>query len=642
MLAEYNDQDNMYDYSDFLDLNTEKVYQVTETDLAKYINLVLRKKKFPLISRHHTPCQTGDKCVPTSEVCHGGEPLCSDRSDIELCGGTSLTTTSKCIKIDSSSEPYEHCVSDTVQTNHDECFYRNERNDGHFNCLARTDETSKIIFAKSDIASVNENQYSELQICNDSGPGDIPTGLKCERENGGNCLMFKSWCRESSNSNERKICLNSGLSTVNPTLCSNTTFWRDIPCTQYVTNSQGQYIAMEGKRCHGTLPGQCTYPVYIWPYGWNMDLSPQDCDDFSDRIHRVNTSCNNQHSFTPYCRNIFCNPTHPRYSISNCDRCRDPHHCKESCATPSPVCIACTNSTYSFTCLVDGRLSCLNQALVCDGVPHCDGDQPADEDFQLCTEKLIERRGKKGTFKCESIHFNETVYIFATPCDDNIECKEGADEGFLCKHKDKIATGSTAFFIVFVVVVIMLTTGWKYNKKENEFEMTVEGSNSFLTFCENIENGNVDINDKVVIINMSSWLIRIIYQEQNKDTRKTQLLLIYSSIRSIQNGDAAELNNWLKSNIDPSLYTDFCDEIFPGWIATITPNKLRAFLEKLRHNQTFQWFKFLIGKISKILRFYLDLFKDVYLLVVITIASGGIAALISFPTAFTTVVSFFI
>ena len=155
----------------------------------------------------------------------------------------------------------------------------------------------------------------------------------------------------------------------------------------------------------------------------------QNCEDKSDQVFRVNTSCTADTFITTYCQ-TFCPEgveiVNNDYFINKygqkvqrgtkCDDiCSDvsawladnsantalvdPHHCQDSCAVPGYGCQACTDKSYNFTCNIRGEEHCLHPELVCDGHSVCDGGE--DELLENCAGRFDEA----ATMTCRSIMY---------------------------------------------------------------------------------------------------------------------------------------------------------------------------------------------------------------------------------------------
>ena len=187
-------------------------------------------------------CDNGD-CVPAWSMCRGYS-MCGDKSDLRACN-PELT----CVAYNDST--VSTITSDLVD-GHSFCVQINERNDGTYDAVTREDEDNLDIVSTS--ASLN---YTKLGHCNDS----YDPGVKC----GSRCMPTYGWCKlgisDQCDDGDQSITTN------NPQLCQNKTFWSKVSCNVHYPNS-GNYdatvvgdIASYGKRCSGSKQ-HCIYPWY--------------------------------------------------------------------------------------------------------------------------------------------------------------------------------------------------------------------------------------------------------------------------------------------------------------------------------------------------------------------------------------------
>ena len=156
-------------------------------------------------------------------------------------------------------------------------------------------------------------------------------------------------------SGREQVCHN--ISSTDAQLCSNHTFWSNVPCTRY--NSDGS-VGSYGLRCTGAVQ-RCVYPWFTLDNGGTAkSWCTQSCDDKSDQIipqnitfHQYNKLLLDEHN------KLFCNDS----KVKNKEICIDSqswfskqnipdiHKCQDSCKAPGPNCTTCQNPKY-FQCKV--------------------------------------------------------------------------------------------------------------------------------------------------------------------------------------------------------------------------------------------------------------------------------------------------
>ena len=227
---------------------------------------------------------------------------------------------------------------------------------------------------RSDERKNNQDLYSPIQWdkltpCYSKGDKAMP-GVRCSGQGLPNdCLTYSRWCNERT---VMKCSELGGVTTVHTQVCSNNTYWTNLPCTTH-----GGY---KGRRCNSEYSGQCYYPNRP-KHAWWL---PQTCRDGSHDILLLpkNGSC---------------------------------------------------PSTY-FSCLREKKEYCLSKHLHCDLHPQCDNGE--DEKDCKHVYKIKRLTKISGTMSCHHIHYgpNNTinkpeVEILALACDGGQpECAGGVDE----------------------------------------------------------------------------------------------------------------------------------------------------------------------------------------------------------------------
>ena len=184
-------------------------------------------------------CDDGD-CDQSARSLCAGYAWCGDKSDIRACN-PELT----CVSGVGLESTVSTIHSDLVD-GHSFCIYSHKRNNGRYEAITREDEDNLNIVSTSAVSL----DYGKLAHCNYSG---ADPGVKC----GSRCIPNYGWCKLGiSNQCDDGVQV---FTTQHPGLCRNSTFWRQVSCTNY--HSWGD-IARHGLRCSGALQG-CIYPWYL-------------------------------------------------------------------------------------------------------------------------------------------------------------------------------------------------------------------------------------------------------------------------------------------------------------------------------------------------------------------------------------------
>ena len=204
-------------------------------------------------------------------------------------------------------------------------------------------------------------------------------GLRCPASPGG-CLDILSWCQKKF----LRHC-GYGIVTTDPKICRNMTFWENVPCP------------IPWHRCNGDWPGQCA-------------SGDQKCLDGSDELELL--------------------------PPSGLDPSREESDCGEKfkCKARQALFIGSVLEE-SFTLVIRGDEVCLDEKLICDLHPQCQGG----EDELMCDESYLEKKifTKDQTFICPNPYHEltlpdgQTKRLFthrAIRCNANPECWGGEDE----------------------------------------------------------------------------------------------------------------------------------------------------------------------------------------------------------------------
>ena len=285
-------------------------------------------------------------------------------NSIKCDNGTLLPLTTPCQGECNTGRSYSSARQYWACDNKEQCIKIQHVEDGVHHCLDRSDER------KRNTDNFSPIQWDKLTTCNQFGY-DEWSGLKCSGQGEhDDCMLYSKWC------NEKTVlkCLElGGRTSVHTEVCSNNTFWADIPCTMNMPEG-----ITAGRRCTSEYSGQCYYPGY-------------------DDSNLLTTCRDRSHDILPMLKNGSCPLTY-------------------------------------FSCLVDKKESCLSPYLQCDIHPQCDDGK--DEKNCKYIYKMKRLTKASGTMPCHHLHYGPNnkinkpeVEILALPCDGGKpECAGGVDE----------------------------------------------------------------------------------------------------------------------------------------------------------------------------------------------------------------------
>ena len=559
-------------------------------------------------------------CVPIEDICQG---ISLSREDVDICSKQlrcieDVDYTSKLMKLKNLKEHF-YCFNDKKYSN-----------DGKYDVIDRSDEDN------IEIATVANIDYAPFTLCYDHSKNNDP-GIMCEDK----CLVSRSWCTDDFTGDGLigQVC--NKISTRNAKFCSNKPFWSDVPCTVHDQNGS---IQTYGHRCTGAMKN-CVVPWFTWKYGkTSWSIIKQSCSDKSDQIFPQNITCQqyNEHLLLEH-NNIWCNYTevktetictHPERWLQQQD-IPDVHNCQDSCKVVGPNCRTCQNSEY-FQCNKSGK--CIHPDLHCDGHPQC--PEAEDEDLETCYQKYLDRKiiDQSATIKCNSSMYPE-MKIYATACNDIIECGDGEDEKNCSLNNDSLLV-ATSFFVllIFWILRLVVFAKKKFHEKTDFIDL---GNESFGTILKKYVTNH---NDQKTVQHISSFLLHVLYSKTTFEKNK-YCSIFYNSESQIHEDDESEIWVCIRNRMDARVAEMIHDEVNPGLKQAIVDVLERNcitywmtnILDKLRLNGILRKIIYQFSKAISVELVYIDMFKDCLLTYSIYKLAGGFVSLYEFPLNLTTV-----
>lgn len=558
------------------------------------------------------------QCVYVQNMCSRGYAACRDKSDLKEC-----TDNLQCFHTG-----YNY-TKPTLQSphNHTECQYKSRENNGEYNNIGRGDEKTLTTLVQS--SPVN---YTELQYCTSEGDGQ--PGVMCGA--GKKCKLNYGWCRDDWLSS----CTThtTHFTTVDASLCSNTTFWSNVSCTLYYTDT-GE-VAFYGKRCSANKQ-HCYYPWYTmntpdFEFQKKNILLPT-CQDKSDRIFAMNTKCNITGYVDEYCDTI-CNETNKHRTCqknicenrtewiskqTDYDFILDPHNCSSSCQNPTRGCDACTNTEDYFNCTKSGV--CIHKDLRCDGHEHCQHGE--DEDYDTCLPTYTERKviPEYGTKRCPHRMY-PSISTVAVVCDGVLECADETDEPYICENSNIITYCTIGVLIGIIILWDIITKKFTSQHSDQTLEMK---NNSQLTDELSYRDFHQSESFR---IEFNIMLAELKYSK-NSAKRKEVCKEILKFEQICHNNNENKITRCLHQHLEPKLFGMIMDIFKPGLIERKAP-KLRKIIDKLEEMEVYIK---LINMIALIFTM-VEISKDFILAGTIVTMTGGLTAFFYFPTKFTSTI----
>eukprot|EP00092_Neocalanus_flemingeri_P080309 GFUD01100156.1.p1 GENE.GFUD01100156.1~~GFUD01100156.1.p1 ORF type:complete len:1047 (+),score=211.36 GFUD01100156.1:131-3271(+) len=533
----------------------------------------------------HT-CNSG-QCVRVVDICQGGDPMCNDESDMQYCktaDRNSPVPDSWYIRCNKTGGLPGQIVGTSQIT------------DDKYQCIDRSDE---------DPYTVKEERTDQMENCTDEygSPGVRVAGTD-------NCAQSGNWCTDWS----------AGL---NPSLCHNRTAWQDIPCT---------WFDITGTRCTGGKSGQCIFPDQT-----KYDGPDRTCSDMSDQVHDQNSTCSDRSGLcAKYCGG-------GKADDVKCQSCLDPHNCTGSCSKPGPSCQACSNTEY-FQC---SATTCLHPGLRCDGHPQCS----QGEDEEDCEDDYKEKKivPADATFMCDLTYANSpTIKMWAIPCDGIRTCTKGEDEADCGKEL-------LSFYWLIVVILLLcfisialpkamqcIATNkpstehilLRQRKKQsklltNLLTKIAKGEKREKQFFKMLRKIHIEQSDCLKICLMGVQFKKITRRERKKINN-----LYYQSELKIHNFSKPEVHLCMKNQLHATTCESILDDVAPGLKRKVTPTWMKKLAEAVKNNVIVSHLFYYAHRIFSICLSYVDLLKDLLLLMSLVSLVGGPYALWMNPSLF--------
>ena len=571
---------------------------------------------------HFTCPQT---CVPWADMCQGVTWCPGDQ---EVCGPQL-----RCPRGWRVSTAIKKSLDSSLVPDHHYCLLNEEgkSNNGVYDSFDRSDETE---VRSEGFCDIDIDQFSS---CLTNDRYQFP-GVMC----GSECRRSDKWCVEKN----ADTCGTENVNTLDSRLCGNPLVWRNVSCDK--RNGRG-VLTEFGLRCRGTHQ-HCYQPWYTLDDG-DSGRMPETCSDKSDQIFQIGLTCRDHQQLNiNFHSNQFCSDkedvksysrsklicTNSTHWVSQQSQSKkDPHSCQASCSSPGPDCAACTNQDY-FNCTESGL--CVHPDLVCDGHPQCPGGE--DENLEKCHSKYILSKIVKpfASYKCKSL-FYEKMEMYATPCNNVIECFDGSDESH-CRQ-DKRMTYILIGSSIGIILLYFTLRIYKCHEEESRGQPLLRGQ----TEAQLIENYETDHYDPDVIQEVNVYLFHTIFTK-NVETTKEICCQFYDMEVRVHGGRESEIYFCLHKNLDPLIVDDIIDFKFPGCL-----DRALEWLQPFIWNNWFTKLKDMILKkgrlshslavISSIISLeakYIDLFKDTALTFYILSLVGGFQSIKDLPTNFTSVI----
>ena len=256
-------------------------------------------------------------------------------------------------------------------------------------------------------------------------------------------------------------------------------------------------------------------------------------------------------------------------------------------------------------------------------------------------KKILHHQGvikPTATVYCQSRMYPEMETV-AVVCDGVEECHGASDEGWKCSNPKMMFWGVFGSLALISVIAFII----RYWKKEHgivkeeikEEDLPDEWKELSSILDKETFEAQHDSEEFQENINL---LMLVNKHHKNDETRIEESETFHQREVDYHGGNLAEARNCMKSNLNPSVFKIVIEDVEPGITRRCCP-WLEKFLERL-DQKSWAWWMF--RRIKTVFTAYLDLSKDVFLMILILIAIGGVSALTDFPFKITSITVFFL
>ena len=338
------------------------------------------------------------------------------------------------------------------------------------------------------------------------------------------------------------------------------------------------------------------------------------CQDYSDRVFRLNQTCNEAEYVQKYSQTVcsgdiyngdpddikYCKDLDAIMKEHNTSDYWDPHQCINSCIDPGYGCQACTNPDY-FKCTKDSQSVCIHPKLVCNHHPDCDNVE--DEQLDNCYDIYVKNGlvDEFATLKCASKLYPNMETV-ATVCDGIEECHGGEDEPNTCKNSNgNIFLGVSVGTVIGVYLCLKLFTKIKERHRNREK----------IKFTWDIEIPIVDSIHSRKELEIFGLHVQKYFGNRTK--RKVGLKMF--AFEEKYNKTEADVYTSIHNNYEPEIGKMIINAKYPGIIERHF-DLIVDISEYLSQYERVHSIRLLFRKLVSLVNHYSDTFKDSFLLYV--------------------------
>ena len=254
-----------------------------------------------------------------------------------------------------------------------------------------------------------------------------------------------------------------------------------------------------------------------------------------------------------------------------------------------------------------------------------------------------------------SLHIHKFLDIttLATICNGVVECDGGEDE------QTSPLVDVSKYGFLFVSVVVMLVYGLirfvshqiykRYEREAMKEQIKLQQSTEFgnLQTPANtrgvLEEYEANHEDKHIISNVNLFMFQDLVSLPSAEITKLGIEL-YDLESRVHNGDETKIYTCLHKKIEPMIVKSVIDSKFPGLMHKTVVSLQTCvgveFITKtkdyIREHDRLNNFLYSVKNMFRVQMSFIDLFKDLFITMILLATIGGVSTLVEFPTIFNT------
>ena len=279
-----------------------------------------------------------------------------------------------------------------------------------------------------------------------------------------------------------------------------------------------------------------------------------------------------------------------------------------------------------------------------------------DEGLDRCYADYLEKGlvTRYATYNCYSAMYPE-MEIVATACNYEVECRDQADESRCSEDisRDMLLLSTLEIAVMYLIIKYSRRV-YRWLVKDEKIVLFSRASKIFsdteaakfkIELNSMLERFEDMYEDSKVLKETNAFLFFTIFT-QTKERRIMVCVRFYDVMARIHANDEGDISINMRRKLDPLIVHYISEAKYPSVLARMTnsiENCLGVKLITGLENKIIEteWLHHTLHTIKRLLSIefkYIDLFKDTFVTIYIMMLTGGLNAVLTYPTSFTSVV----